>query len=245
MSELIKTEAIVLRKLDYGDSSRIIHLFTEEFGKLTAIVKGARSSKSKYGLSLDTINYVQIIFYKKDTRDVQLIKEADLINHFTVVKENLDRIQCASSIIELISNLTVEHEVHKKLFTGTVKALELMNNPEKDPKLIFAKYFLFFIREIGYALSYDACSVCGRPIHSDENVAFNYDSGIVCKECKSDRLVHVELNKELFNLFICLNLKKNDIKYDQKSLGKIIQLIEKFLKYNLQEFKGIKSLELI
>lgn len=245
MSELIKTEAIVLRKLDYGDSSRIIHLFTEEFGKLTAIVKGARSSKSKFGLTLDTINHVQVIFYKKDTRDIQLIKEADLINHFSVVKENLERIQFASAILELISNLTVEHEVHKKLFTGTIKALQLMNNPEKDPRLIFTKYFLFFIREIGYAISYDTCSVCGRIIQADEYVAFNYDSGIVCKDCKSDRLVHVELNKELFNLFICLNHKKNDIKYDQKSLDKIIQLIEKFLKYNLQEFKGLKSLELI
>jgi DNA repair protein RecO (recombination protein O) len=245
MSELIKTEAIVLRKLDYGDSSRIIHLFTEEFGKLTAMVKGARSSKSKFGLTLDSINHVQIIFYKKDTREVQLIKESDLINHFTVVKENFERIQFASAIIELISNLTVEHEVHKKLFTGTVKALELLNNSRNDPKLIFAKYFLFFIREIGYAISYNTCSVCGRIIQSDENTAFNYDSGIVCKECKSDRLVHVELSKELFNLFICLNHKKNDIKYDQKNLDKIIHLIEKFLKYNLQEFKGLKSLELI
>ena len=49
MSEIIKTEAVVLSKLNYGDSSSIASLFTEDFGKLSVIVKGARSPKSKYG----------------------------------------------------------------------------------------------------------------------------------------------------------------------------------------------------
>jgi DNA repair protein RecO (recombination protein O) len=245
MSELIKTEAIVLRKLDYGDTSRIIHFFSEEFGKITAIVKGARSSKSKYGLILDTFNHVQIILYKKDTRDIQLIKEADLINHFAFIKENLERIQFASAIIELLSYLTVEHEPHKKLFSGTVKALELINNINKDFKLIFAKYFIFFIREIGYAISFDSCSLCSNKINNDDSAAFNFASGILCKNCKSDRLVHVELSKELFNLLIGLNHKKNEIEYEYKNLWKVLQLLVKFLKYNLEEFKGLKSLELI
>ena len=54
----------------------------------------------------------------------------------------------------------------------------------------------------------------------------------------------MELNKELFNLLQCLRNKNNDVKYDEKNLDKIILLIEKFLKYNLNEFKGLKSLEL-
>lgn len=245
MSEIIKTEAIVLRKLDYGDSSRVVHFFTDVFGKLSAIIKGARSSRSKYGLVLDSINHVQLILYKKETREIQFVKEADLLNHYPVIKENLERIQLASAIIELLYNLTVENEVHRKLFEGTVKALNLINDETKEPKLTFAKYFLFFIREIGYAITFDSCSICGKKIQTGERTGFNYDSGIVCQECKSDRLIHVELDKELFNLLICLNLKKNDIKYDQKNLDKVIRLLEKFLKYNLHEFKGLKSLELI
>lgn len=245
MSEIIKTEAIVLRKLDYGDTSRVIHFFTESFGKLSAIIKGARSSKSKYGLTLDTINHVQIILYKKETREMQFIKEADLINHFSVIKENLERIKYASAIIELLLNLTAENEAHKKLFSGTKRALNLINDSSKDAKLIFVKYFFFFIREIGYEITFNNCSICGKKILNDKRIAFNYDSGIVCQDCMSDRLIHVELDKELFNLLTCLNLKKNDIKYDQKNLDRIIKLLEKFLKYNLQEFKGLKSLELI
>lgn len=245
MSELFKTEAIVLRKLDYGDSSRIIQFFSEEFGKLPAIIKGARSPKSKLGLVLDSFNYVQIVFYKKESRDIQLVKDVDLLNHFGYIKENLDRIQFASAIVELLSNLLTENEAHRKLFAGSVKALEILNNPERDPKLYFAKYFIFFIKEIGYAISIDICSQCGSHITSDQPVGFNYDSGIICPECKSDRLVHLELEKELFNLFICLNHKKIEIKYSQKDLDRIIRMLEKFLKYNIHEFKGLKSLELL
>ncbi len=245
MSELIKTEAIVLRKLDFGDSSRIVHFFTFDYGKMSAIIKGARSPKSRTGAALDTFNYVQIVLYKKENRDIQLVREIDLLNHFSLVKEELDRMQYAQAIVELLSGLTAENEAHTKLFTGTIKALELLNSRASDPKYIFIKYFIFFIKEIGYAIHYDNCSVCGKNLSAEQDLAFNYDSGFVCPECRQDRLVHTEINKELFKLFICLNQKKNDIKYLSRDLDRILQMMTKFLKYNLTEFKGLKSLELI
>ena len=141
MSELVKTEAIVLRKIDYGDTSRIIHFFTQDFGKLSAIVKGVRSPKSKIGSMLDTFNYVQIVIYKKETRDIQFVKEVELLKYFGIITEDMTRIQYASAIIELLFNLTVENEDHRKLFVGSVRALELINDLSRDPKLIFVKYF--------------------------------------------------------------------------------------------------------
>lgn len=245
MSELIKTEAIVLRKLDFGDSSRIVHFFTYDYGKISAIIKGARSPKSRTGAALDTFNYVQIVIYKKENRDIQLVREIDLLNHFTVVKDDLERMQYAQAIVELLSGLTAENEAHTRLFTGTVKALELLNIQTADPKYTFTKYFIFFIKEIGYAIHYENCSVCGRILTTEQDLAFNYDSGFVCQECRQDRLVHTEINKELFKLYICLNQRKNDVKYLSRDLDRILQMMTKFLKYNLTEFKGLKSLELI
>jgi DNA repair protein RecO (recombination protein O) len=244
MSELHKTEALVLRKLDFGDSSRIIHFFSEEFGKLTAILKGARSPKSKYGLLLDTYNYVQIVLYKKETRDIQLIKEVDLLKYFGQINDDLEKMKYASGIVELLLNLTVENEAHKKLFRGSIKAIELINNEKNNSMLIFAKYMLFFIKEIGYAIQVEKCSSCRRKIGSNERIYFNMESGLICTECKAEKLVHLEINKELFNLLICLSTKNVDIIYNRKTLHEVIKLIEKFLKYNLHEFRGFKSLEL-
>ena len=61
MSEIIKTEAVVLSKMDYRDSSNIALLFTEDLGKVSVIVKGARSDKSKYGRIVDPLNYLSIV----------------------------------------------------------------------------------------------------------------------------------------------------------------------------------------
>jgi len=244
MSEIIKTRAIVLSKLNYGDTSRIIHFFTEDFGKISTILKGARSPKSKIGLMVDTLNYVQIVIYKKETREVQLVTQVDLLNHFPNIKEDYTRIKYATAIIELLLNLTVENEHHHKMFIGSVRALELLNSIEQIPKLVFAKYFLFFVKEIGYEFQIEKCSVCGNKIEPANPISFNYESGILCSSCRQDRLINMELNKELFNLLVCLNAKKNDIKYEEKNLDKIILLIEKFLKYNINEFMGLKSLEL-
>ena len=242
MSELLKTKAIVLKKLDYGDTSRIIQFFTEDFGKLSAILKGARSPKSKKGLMVDTFNYVQLVMYKKDNREVQLVSEVDMLNHFANIKEEYDRIKYATAVIELLLNLTLENEHHHKMFVGSVRALELLNSLSTNPKYIFAKYFLFFVKEIGYELQLHNCSVCGRDLEPEKKVLFNYSTGIVCENCGEENFSHMELNQELFIFFQCLITKKNDIKYDEKNLDKVISLIERFLKNNIHEFKGLKSL---
>ncbi len=244
MSELIKTRAFVLRKIDFGDTSRIAQFYTEEFGKISAIVKGAKTSKSKIGRLIDTFNHLQIILYKKETRDIQLISDVDLIEHYVNIKEDYDRIKYSNAILELLSNLTIENDHNTKLYKGTIRIFELLNMQDKDPKYYFVKYFIFFIKEIGYAFPINSCSSCGKELKSANGVSYNFESGLICSDCRKDRLSHLDFSEELFNLLICLSTKKNDIKYSDKNLEIIISLLVKFIKYNINEFKGLKSLEL-
>ncbi len=244
MSEIVKTRAIVLRKIDYGDTSRIAQLYSEDFGKISAIIKGGRSSKSKIGLIVDTFNLLQLVLYRKETRDIKFIRDADLIQHYTYIKEDLERLKYASAVIELLLYLTIEHDHNQRLFNGTVRIFELLNNPEKNPEFFFAKYFLFFIKEIGYEFPVAHCSICKKKISEREYVTYNYDSGIICKSCSKDRLIHFEFSGELFSLLKCLSTKINNIEYNRDDLKKIINLLQKFIMYHVNEFKGLKSLEL-
>ncbi|MEG8947449.1 DNA repair protein RecO [Rosettibacter firmus] len=244
MSEIIKTRAIVLRKLDYGDTSKIAQFYTEDFGKISAIIKGGRTPKSKIGLIVDTFNLLQIIIYRKETRDVQIISDAELLQYYSNIKEDFERLKYASAVIELLLNLTIENDHNQRLFNGTERILELLNTPDKNPKFYFAKYFLFFIKEIGYEFPVNRCSLCKKELINGMQVYYNYDNGILCSECSKDRLIHFEFTKELFKLLKCLNTKINNIQYTEDDLNKIIQLLEKFIKYHIQEFKGLKSLEL-
>ncbi len=243
MSELIKTSAIVLNKINFGDTSKIAHFFTEDFGKLSAMLKGARSPKSKTGMIIDVFNHVQLVLYRKETRDIQLISEVDLIKHFHGINEDFERVKYASAVIELLHSLTVENEPHEKLFKGSIRILELMNDLTTDPKFLFAKYFLFFIKEIGYEIPMEKCSECGKRLESSKEVSFSYEKGFLCSNCRIDRLTFYDFKAELFNFLVCLS-SKNNIKYEQDDLNKIIFFLERFLMYNVPEFKGLRSVKL-
>lgn len=245
MTEITKNEALVLRKTKFRDSSLIVELFTKDYGKISAILKGARSSKSKIGGKVDLINHVEIVFYKKDSRDLQLVSQANLINQFGIIKSDLEKLKYASAICELLINLIPENEAHEKLFRGTIKILNLINSDNNASLLLFSKFLLFFIKEIGFELSMNFCSICGKELNEPNGNAFSFSEGLICKSCNQNKIETFELTEELFNLMKCLTSKKNILTYKKTELENIVFIIEKFLIYHNSEFKGIKSLQIL
>lgn len=244
MSEIIKTKAVVIKKLDYGDTSKIATFFTEDHGKITAIVKGARSPKSKMGAVVDVLNTVQIVYYKKENRDIQLISQAELINHYSKIKEDLDKLRYASASAELLLNLTLEDEAHPKLFKGTERILDLINDSSDPPAIYFIKFILFFLKEIGYEIQLNVCSNCEKEIETGMPYSFSFNSGVLCGDCKHEDLVSYEFSPELFILLICLSRRNNACKYSLNDISKLIYFFEKYISYHIPEFKGLKSLHL-
>ncbi|MCF8262034.1 MAG: DNA repair protein RecO [Melioribacteraceae bacterium] len=243
MASLQKTEAIVLRKINYGDTSKIVTLYTLHFGKITAIVKGGRASKSKIGAVVDTLNHVEIVFYDKSTRDVQLISQADLINHFPRIREDLEKFKYAAAILELIQNLIHMNEPHERIFLGTGKIFTLMDSGEESAQLLFVRYFLFFIDELGYGLQLDKFTDTGVNLSECDSVIFNNDKGFINGELAKEYLVMFHFDKELFNLLACLSTRNKVLKFNEEQIDRLIYFLEKYLKYHINEFNGLKSLQ--
>lgn len=243
MSKIIKTEAIVLSKINYGDTSKIVSIYTKEHGKMSAIVKGARSSKSKIGLQVDPINYLQLVIYLKEEREVQLISNVDVLNHFPQIKEDFEKIQYSYAILELIKNLTHENDSNEKLFRAVVRILELINEGKEFPNILFARFLIFFLKEIGFDLQIEKCSICGKKDFTGE-VILNFGMGIFCQECSEKHLKSAILTKEQFQLLSCLKTRKNIPLELNQLIPKIIKLLENYLKFHLPDFKGIQSLKL-
>ncbi|MBI9072694.1 MAG: DNA repair protein RecO [Melioribacteraceae bacterium] len=243
MSQIIKTKAIVLKKVDFSDSSRIATLFTEEFGKMSFIIKGARSAKSKIGMLIDTFNVLQIVFYKKPGRDVQIITQADLIKHHTKIMEDLEKLKYASAVIELLLKLTVEEEIHSKLFIGSEKILKLFNE-SNDMKFLFLKYLMFITKDIGYEINLESCSICETPFSKTKSMKYNHEIGMMCYSCGKDRVYTNEFSLELFNLLASLSSRNNESRGSDADINRLINFLERFLMYHIQEFNGIKSLHI-
>lgn len=244
MSEIVKTESVVLSKLNYGDTSSIAALYSKEFGRISAIFKGGRSSKSKMGLAVDPLNYLQIVLYTKDSRDVQVISSVDLIEHYPRIKEDFEKLKYSHAILELFKKLLPEHETNKKLFKGLIRILMLINESNEEPKILFSKFFLFFLTELGYELQLDSCTVCGKSLMINNGLSYNYEIGILCNDCKSGYSESFYFSAELLNYLICLKTNKNPLNISEEIKDKTIIFLEKYLKYHVSDFKGIQAFQL-
>ena len=244
MSEIVKTEAIVLSKINFRDSSNIASIFTEELGKISVIIKGARSPKSKYGKIVDPLNYLSIVLYKKETRDVQLLSGADIVEHFPRIKQDLNKLSFAYGILELIKNLLAEHEVNKKIFKGAIKIFARLDSGKEKPAISFSRFLFFFLKETGYEIQIDICAICGKEI-SNDNSYYHRDKGVICGNCKMSVVDIYKINAELLVYLNCLKRGKSADNFSNLIIQKAIVFMEDHLKFHIPDFKGISSLKLI
>jgi len=244
MSDIVKTEAVVLSKINYGDTSSIVSLYTESDGKISAIIKGGRSPKSKIGKIIDPINHLQIIIYKKNTRDVQILSDANLVSHFVNIKENLDSTKYSFAIIELVKNLTSEHEANIKLFKGLIKILNMINDKKENPAFLFGRFLLFFLSELGYELSIDKCAICGKDVAANKSLGFDFNTGLICSDCFESHSGLENVSAELFELIFCLKTNRLAEKFNVDLMDKFNLLMERYLKFHVSDFKGIQSFQI-
>lgn len=244
MAEIITSKVIVLKKLDYGDTSKIATFFSEDKGKISAIIKGAKSPKSKAGAIIDPLNILEVTYYNKSGREIQVITQADLILHPAKITEDLDYTKFASAAIELIDKMVYSNQSFPMIFKAVERFINLLNQKTPNPEMLFAKLFLFFLKEVGYEPQLENCIYCGKMKKGDEINHFNFETGLVCDSCSRDHLTSITFSRELFKLLNCLSQKNNEFNYSQENLNKVLFFLEKYLMYHVPEFKGLKSLKM-
>lgn len=242
MSEIVKTEAIVLSKMDYGDTSIITNIFTKDFGRFSLILKGGRNPKNRVGPLLDIPNFINIVFYKKENRELQLLSSADMINYYPSIKADYNKIIFAFAVVELIKKLIPEVEPHEKLFNGVVRILSLIDSSDEADEILFSRFFLFFLEEIGFEIQLNQCRICGKKQLENQLNAFNFNSGIICGECKANNQYYYDIDAELFKYLVCLKFSKKVEAFKISTANNAIAFMEKFLKFHISDFQGIQSL---
>jgi DNA repair protein RecO (recombination protein O) len=128
--EIVRTEAIVLRSLDYGETSQIVTLFTREKGKVAVMAKGARRIKSPYGSTLQPMAYTQVVFYYKPTRTLQTLTESSHAKAFLGLRRSLDKITIGLRIVELVAALMEDEDPHPETFQLTLRLLERLDEAD-------------------------------------------------------------------------------------------------------------------
>jgi DNA repair protein RecO (recombination protein O) len=184
---LTKTEAIVIKSMKYGDTSKIVTFYTRQFGKLKGIAKGARRSDNKFGSALEPLSDVTLVVYKKAHRDLHLISQCDSIQSFAKVHDTIEKISVGLLLLELIDQLAHEEEENAALFALLCETLSALNLSTRNFQSLARSFQIRLASLLGYAPTLDRCSVCGKSVMEDEQssgVGFLLMSGaVICPRC--------------------------------------------------------------
>jgi DNA repair protein RecO (recombination protein O) len=177
---LIKTEGIVLSTRPFSESSKILTLYTKSAGRLSILVKGGRKGTKKFPGGLETLNQVEVQYYYKAGRELQAFKNADLLNAFLNVRNDLGRTYTALSLAETVLRTTLDDDTNENLFNSLLAILSCLNEQSQKPWTIRWKGLLEICRNLGFGIQLEGCQTCGG---KSGLVGFNLASGgFICEK---------------------------------------------------------------
>ncbi|MBX5480929.1 MAG: DNA repair protein RecO [Myxococcaceae bacterium] len=173
--------AVVLSTVDYGEADRIVTLFTEGRGRMSAFAAGARKSRRRFAGALEPTTLIHARLVERHGTTVRL-DGADIERSYVALRTDLPRLSRALYCLELCRELVREHEPHPALFALLVDYLGRLEEGKAGPTSLIA-FELDALAHAGLMPRFDSCAVCGGPVGGD--AVFDPDHGGVV--CHNDR----------------------------------------------------------
>ncbi len=169
-----------------GEADRIITFITPEHGKVRAVAKGVRKTKSKLAGRLDLLTHVSLLCWKG--RELDIVTQAEVIDVFRPIREDMDKMPVAFTMLEAVDQVAVERHPMPELFRMLVGALSTLAG-EGGAVLLGAFLWKLLALE-GVSPVVDECAACGEPA---DLVAFDQEmGGFLCRSCRSGHGVSPE-----------------------------------------------------
>lgn len=156
---LYRDEGVVLRTIRLGEADRIVTLLTRGRGKVRAVAKGVRRTKSRFGARVEPMGHVALLMY--EGRELDIITQAESLEQFRAVREDLDRLAKAHALLEAVDQVGQERQANPRLFQMLVGALRALS--AHDSPLIVPAFFLKVLAGDGASPVLDGCAGCDGP----------------------------------------------------------------------------------
>ena len=179
----LKTEAVVLRGIRYGEADRILHLYTPERGRVSAIAKGVRRAKSRFGGRLEPFFRLNLVLYQGKS-DLMTVTSAETIAGHPRLREHGASLDGAARACDAVSRMFGEGEPHSGVYHLLANQLALLDRePERATRANALAFRLKLLLAAGFAPHLASCATCGEPEHL---VGFSGAAGgVVCGACEA------------------------------------------------------------
>jgi len=178
-----KTEGFVLKSLSYGESDLIVTFFSRDYGKLKGIAKGAKRSKKRFANVFEPFSLTRIIFTRKSRDMLALIESCEIIDHYALIRQDLEKTLTASYFIELADHFSPEGKSNEQLFALLTDFLSLMTR-ENISDAIIRFFEMRLLKVAGFEPALTSCVRCKSPVANGASYYFfPREGGIACAAC--------------------------------------------------------------
>ncbi len=188
---------LTLRRLDYSETSQVLVVMTQRYGKVRLIAKGARrSTKTRFSPGIDLLELGDLSFSVRSPAQEALatLTAWKQRTAFTSLRERLPRLHAAQYAAEITAGLTEDWDPHPDLFDGLVTMMERLSTASEVSGAV-VEFQRKLLTSIGSMPRFAACVVCGRPISPRGPVYFSsFEGGLLCRDCEPARTEKRQVN---------------------------------------------------
>jgi DNA repair protein RecO (recombination protein O) len=178
MPGIYKDEAVVLKTIKLGEADRIVTLMTRRHGKVRAVAKGVRKTKSRFGGRLEPFTRVDLMLYK-GRKDLDTITSADILTSFDAVRKDYGRLTAAAALTDIVDKITPDRESAFSTYALLIGGLQALAD-DKGATVVPA-FLVKLLSVSGYHPELKACAGCGETARLG---GFSPTlGGVVCEDC--------------------------------------------------------------
>lgn len=239
---LLNVKGVILKTLDYKENDKLIWLFTEKHGKISAIGRGAKKNKNKLFSITLPLCYGEFELFKG--KALCNLQDGKIINSFQGLLSNLHKLTYSSYLCELVDIAIVDEEPNEELFKDLITTLYLLNTDALDYELLIRAFELKLLKATGYGLTLNNCTICGKKIGVANYISLSHYGG-VCETCEKDHGLF--LSKGAYNALKFLSTVSADKVYRLNLVEDIKKEIERVTTFIISSnySKKPKSLEML
>lgn len=241
---LLKTEAIVLKNILLGETDKIAILFTKNYGKVQAVAKGARRSKSRFIGAVRTFNVGNYVLF--EGQNYYYIDQWELLDAHIAFEKDLMKLSYAAYFVDMVNKVLHYDEKNSNLYSLLKNTLYCLDKFDINPEILSESYRLKFLTAIGYMPELDICSSCGE----NGNLKFfsPASGGLVCDGCRkryNDVVkIHDDTIKALKYLLMTNLTNLKNLKLPGVIISEMDKIITEYIKVHMEmEFQTRTFLE--
>ena len=179
LERTFRTDAVILRRQDFGEADRLLTILTPDHGKLRAIAKGARKPTARKTGHVELFARVDMLIARG--RELHIVTQAETKEPFLPLRDNLVRGTYANHLVELLDRFTADQDTGRAEFDLLVDALGWLC-ADGDPRLVARYYELRLLALAGFAPSLHRCAVGQEDVEAQDQFFSPLDGGVICPE---------------------------------------------------------------